>query len=249
MSTKETTPLSWSQKLTKLVESGAFPNAVHRCLLYGGYGLGKSTITSKLFPRVERLPIDASTSREDLLGMLSLAADGKGGTSTQWSDGPVTRAMRAGIPVVIDEIDRAAPELESTLHAILDDLAIAGVTLSSGERVTPASGYCVICTSNAHPDDLPRGIRSRLSELRLLVDRPSDGILQSVPKGFAVVLERQYQQESSVYCWQTPDISVRSILAVVRLAEALGSTEEAAHLVFGREAGDDLLASVAAATS
>lgn len=244
------TELTWDAKLAFLIDCGAIPKAVHRVLLYGSYGVGKSSAVLRHYGNdCERIAIDPSTCREDLLGSLSLVSDGKGGTSTQWADGPVTRAMRLGRPVVIDEIDRAAPELESTLHAILDDHSIAGVTLSNGERVTPAPGYCVFATSNAHPEDLTRGIRDRLVEMRLLCDRPAAGIIDSLPAGFATVLERQYQQDAGVYNWQTPDITVRSILAVTRLSQALGSTEDAAKLVFGPTVGEELMCSVAAAVA
>ena len=175
---------------------------------------------------------------EDLIGSMALAAR-DGGTNTVWQDGPAVRAMRRGSALVLDEVDQHSPELRCALHAILDDRSIAGITLPTGERVEPVDGFAVIATTNADPETLPEALLNRF-DLVLLANRPA-AVLDKLPRGLANVLSRAYDREH-VARW-TPAVSVRSVLALTRLAASTG-LERAAELIFG-ESGTDILASAA----
>jgi len=230
---------SWAEVLNELAQNRAIPQRAHRVLLYGPPGTGKSSWAGSAFASVERVTLHAQMPPEDLIGSMALVAS-KGGTNTVWQDGPAVRAMRNGSALVIDEIDQHSPELRCALHSILDDRSIAGITLPTGERVEPVEGYCVIATSNADPSQLPDALLNRF-DLVMLANRPAPGILAKLPQGLASVLSRAYDRQY-IARW-IPPVSVRSILALARLAESTGM-ERAAELIFG-ESSTDILASAA----
>lgn len=232
-------PQTSSDQLNELVRNLAIPQSVHRILLYGPPGTGKSSWAGTAFKHVERVTLHAQMPPEDLIGSMALVAR-KGGTETVWQDGPAVRALRRGSALVLDEIDQHSPELRCALHALLDDRSIAGITLPTGERVEPASGYCVIATTNADPSSLHNALLDRF-DLVLLANRPIAAVLDTLPRGLASVLSRAYDRQQ-VARW-TPAVSVRSILALTRLANATG-LEKAAELIFG-ESGTDILAAAA----
>ena len=231
---------TWADALDALVTESAIPDRVHRLLIYGPPGTGKSSWAGTAFAHVERVTLHSQMPPEDLIGAMALVAK-NGGTNTVWQDGPAVRAMRRGSALVIDEIDQHSPELRCALHAILDDRSIAAITLPTGERVEPAEGFCVIATTNAEPTSLPEALLNRF-DLVLLANRPTSAVFDKLPRGLASVLSRAYDREH-VARW-TPAVSVRSILALTRLAEATGM-DRAAELIFG-ECGVDILASAAA---
>jgi MoxR-like ATPase len=232
-------PKTWANVLDELVRQSAIPDKAHRILLYGPPGTGKSSWAETAFEHVERVTLHAQMPPEDLIGSMALVAR-KGGTNTVWQDGPAVRSMRRGSALVIDEIDQHSPELRCALHAILDDRSIAGITLPNGERIAPADGFCVIATTNADPETLPEALLNRF-DLVLLANRPTAAVLDKLPRGLANVLSRAYDREH-VARW-TPAVSVRSVLALTRLAASTG-LERAAELIFG-ESGTDILASAA----
>src|SRR5689334_4790027 len=141
---------AWSDTLNGLVRESAIPNRIHRILLYGPPGTGKRSWAQTVFAHVERVDLLAQMPPEALIGSMALVAS-KGGTNTVWQDGPAVRAMRRGTALVLDEIDQHSPELRCALHAILDDKAIAGITLPTGARVESADGFTVIATTNVEP--------------------------------------------------------------------------------------------------
>ena len=148
------TKTTWAQELDTLVCECAIPEQIHRILLYGAPGTGKSSWAGTAFAHVERVTLHAQMPPEDLIGSMALVAS-NGGTNTVWQDGPAVRAMRRGGALVLDEIDQHSPELRCALHALLDDKSIAGITLPTGERIEPAVGFCIIATTNAEPSTLP----------------------------------------------------------------------------------------------
>lgn len=232
---------TWANVLDELVMTGAIPDRIHRVLLYGPPGTGKSSWAGTAFAHVERVTLHAQMPPEDLTGSMALVAR-QGGTETIWQDGPAVRAMRRGSALVLDEVDQHSPELRCALHAILDDKAIAGITLPTGERVEPADGFCIIATTNAEPSQLPEALLNRF-DLVLLANQPTGAVLDKLPRGLASVVSRAYDRQP-VAQW-TPAVSVRSVLALTRLAETTG-LERAAELIFG-DSGVDILASAAVA--
>ncbi|HHO52057.1 MAG TPA: CbbQ/NirQ/NorQ/GpvN family protein [Deltaproteobacteria bacterium] len=88
-------------------------------LLKGPTGCGKSRLVEHMAARLERPLVTVAchddTAAPDLLGRWLIR-----GGETVWEDGPVTRAVRQGAVLYIDEIAEARPDVVVVLHPLTD---------------------------------------------------------------------------------------------------------------------------------
>ena len=74
-----------------------------------------------------------------LLGKKDVQASGDGGTESVWNDGPLTKALLASrerpVVLIIDEANRARPEVHSTLMSALDSRCEVTLDQRGGETV------------------------------------------------------------------------------------------------------------------
>lgn len=88
-------------------------------LLKGPTGCGKSRFVEHMAEKLNRplvtVVCNDETSSHDLIGRFLLK-----GQETVWVDGPVTRAMREGSILYLDEIVEARSDITSILHALGD---------------------------------------------------------------------------------------------------------------------------------
>ena len=88
-------------------------------LLKGPTGCGKSRLVEHMAARLGRPLVTVSchdeTSAVDLLGRWLVR-----GAETIWQDGPVTRAVREGAILYLDEIAEARPDVVVVLHPLTD---------------------------------------------------------------------------------------------------------------------------------
>jgi hypothetical protein len=200
-------------------------------LLWGPPGTGKSfqAALAHLEPGQEACVITLTdeTPGAELRGHYVPSGD-----EFVWRDGHAIRAWRSGTRLVLNEIDRAGIDAMVLLHAVLDDLEVARLTLPTGETVRPAPGYSVIATMNGKPSDLPAALRDRFPVV-LEIDRVHPGALACLPPSLRDVAVK------TVVAAGDRAISVRAWIAFARLSETLGE-ELAAEIVFGKRAGDVL---------
>jgi MoxR-like ATPase len=212
----------------------ALPEPPPRQLCFGLPGTGKTTYGLSLSPETERVTLTAGQFPDALLGKF-LLRDG----STFWHDGPATRAARKGIPLLIDEIHEGGDELNSTLQAVLDDLAVCKLNLDNGEVITPAAGYRVIATMNGNPDQLKDAVLDRF-DIALRCDTPHAGILRRLsPEGAAFLLNKM-ANEPRAEEW-TPKYSPRRQLSFESLRRPGVPNALAADLAFGEGQGKTML--------
>lgn len=245
-----TPDIDWNELFTVLCDTFTFPSdVVRRICISGRPGTGKSGAPWYYFDgarQVERVTIHNSMCPEDLLGSWTLRAT-NGGTETVWEDGPVTRAMRASHHrisiIVLDEIDKRGPDVETALHQILDDPDMARILLPTGEIITTGPGFGAVATMNGNPDDLSDALRDRF-DIFLNADTPSAGVLSGMTDAMSAIVQRTIA-ESPVTAWR-PTITPRRGRAFCRL-EKVWDTESAASAMFGAAAPDMLtmLAAVA----
>lgn len=92
-------------------------------LLKGPTGTGKSRFVQHMAAKLQRPLITVAcheeTSAVDLLGRYLVR-----GADTLWMDGPLTRAVRTGAILYIDEIAEARPDTIVVLHSLTDDRRI-----------------------------------------------------------------------------------------------------------------------------
>jgi nitric oxide reductase NorQ protein len=88
-------------------------------LLKGPTGCGKSRFVEHMAARLDRplitVPCHDDTSTADLLGRWLVR-----GGDTVWVDGPVTRALRLGAILYLDEVAEARPDVLVALHPLTD---------------------------------------------------------------------------------------------------------------------------------
>lgn len=115
-------------------------------LLKGPTGCGKSRLVEHMAVMLQRPMITVSchddTSAVDLLGRWLV----KGG-ETVWEDGPVTRAVRTGALLYLDEIAEARPDAIVVIHPLTDHRRQLFVDRHD-EVITAAPGFMLVVSYN-----------------------------------------------------------------------------------------------------
>ncbi len=126
-------------------------------LLKGPTGCGKTRFVRHMAEQLGLKMISVScnedTSATDLLGRHLLL-----GGETRWADGPVTRAMREGALLYLDEIAEARSDAIVAIHSITDDRRELFLD-RTGEALQASPGF--ICVGSYNP-----GYQRSLKELK-----------------------------------------------------------------------------------
>jgi MoxR-like ATPase len=138
------------EKIEKVIASGKF----YPVWVTGPSGNGKSTtieqVCAKLNREFVRVNFTNETSEDDLIGGNHLIAsiDEKGNrcTVTEFRDGPVVNALRAGAVLLLDEVDAGHTNRILCLQSVLEGRGV--LIKSTGEWVKPRKGFNVLATSN-----------------------------------------------------------------------------------------------------
>lgn len=132
-------------------------------LLAGPPGTGKSAMAEAAFAQLatgghhglETIVGTADTVEADFLG--SFVQDPATGTFT-WSDGPLTRSVKAGIPLLVDEVALIEPRVLTVLYPLMDGRG--ELAIPANPRLDPipvAQGWAVI---GAYNPDVPGSLLS-----------------------------------------------------------------------------------------
>jgi len=127
-----------------------FEDAMKQCknvLLQGPTGSGKTSLVRKYCAAhnkpYKRVSLNGGITVEDLVGHYVL----KHGESP-WIDGILTRAVREGWVLAVDEINAASPEVLFVLNSLLDDERILILSAKDGEVIKPHADFRLIATMN-----------------------------------------------------------------------------------------------------
>lgn len=219
-----------------------------RILLAGPPGTGKSKTASLLLETDYRVTMTEGTAVEDMLGCFQLRKKNENDKTavTEWADGPVPRAMKESKGILVDEIDKMPPEIQSLMYAVMDDQP--EIMLPTGEKVLPSDGgYGVIATTNANVAVLPEALIDRFDAVLCAVTPHEDAIshLPVAEKACVVNYYKGMQKERWLWAGKTTVRRMRSFYALRKsgqFADAL-----AGEVVFGRSAQEIISALATAA--
>lgn len=145
-------------------------------LLKGPTGCGKSRLVEAMAARLGRplvtVACNDDTSASDLLGRWLLR-----GGDTVWQDGPVTRAVREGAILYLDEIAEAREDVIVVLHPLSDHRRTLHLDRHDETLAAPA-GFMLVASFNPGyrrgPKDLKPSTRQRF--LALCLDYPEAAV-------------------------------------------------------------------------
>lgn len=115
-------------------------------LLKGPTGTGKSRFVEYMAMEMNKplytVACHEETSATDLIGRYILK-----GSDTVWVDGPMTRAVREGAFLYLDEIAEARPDIIVALHSLTDHRRTLYID-KTGEALSAADDFMLIATYN-----------------------------------------------------------------------------------------------------
>lgn len=124
----------------------------HNVLLWGPTGPGKTSAVMA-YAALNGLPFDsipchgAIDDRAFFGGVMPLESTGNGGPKYRWVDGPVTKMVRYGGVLLLDEVSFLHPRIGAVLHPLLDKrrhiklLGHEGETIEAHERFLVVAAY------------------------------------------------------------------------------------------------------------
>jgi cobaltochelatase CobS len=231
---------TFTLEYTKLFDRGM------NAWLYGGTGSGKSSLVEQTCA-VGNLPLvyvglHEDTKPDQLFGGFKLV-DG----NTIWQDGPVTKAYRDGLVLLLDELDAGLPEILFSLFAILDRKPLV-LTDNGCEVVNPHPNFRIVATGNTLGRGDETGMyngtnimnRALLNRFRIWyhVEYPSEKVYkkiimsEGVNEESAKAIARLAKEINTGYTdgTLTETFSLRDAREVGRVAELVGSVRRALQL-------------------
>lgn len=141
-------------------ECGLFEHAWRQqlpLLIKGPTGCGKTRFVEHMAARLQRPLVTVSChddlSASDLVGRFLI-----GNGSTQWSDGPLARAVRLGAICYLDEVVEARKDTTVVLHPLADDRRILPIE-RTGEQLQAPPEFMLVISYNPGYQNLLKGLK------------------------------------------------------------------------------------------
>ena len=126
-------------------------------LIKGPTGCGKTRFVEHMAARLNRPLVTVSChddlSASDLVGRFLI-----GNGSTQWSDGPLARAVRSGAICYLDEVVEARKDTTVVLHPLADDRRILPME-RTGEQLEAPPEFMLVISYNPGYQNLLKGLK------------------------------------------------------------------------------------------
>lgn len=130
--------------------------------------------------------------------------------------------------LVINEIDKASPDMMDCLHVIADDPSVARLYLPDGRVVKPRQNFWCWATTNALPEDLPEPIQDRFP-LMLPVWEPGEGQLNLLSEPTRVICKNLYSSVKGT--GRSPQFTFRALRVFDNLVKQGSPVKLAASVI------------------
>ncbi len=141
-------------------ECALFEHAARQCLpllIKGPTGCGKTRFVEHMAARLQRPLVTVSChddlSAADLVGRHLIV-----GGDTVWCDGPLTRAVREGAILYLDEVVEARKDTTVVLHPLADDRRTLHIE-RSGETLVAPPGFMLVVSYNPGYQNLLKSLK------------------------------------------------------------------------------------------
>lgn len=196
-------------------------------LLYGPPGTGKTSVVEAAFNDCLTVQGDGDTVVADLVGDYTKTPDG----DFVFVHGPLVRAMRAGVPLFIDDATLIPPTVLAVVYPAMDGRREIIVKANGGEVVKAEPGFYVVAGHNpgVHGAVLSDALSSRFSvHIQVSSDYALAEQLGVDKKAVRVARNLATRQERGEIGWAP---QLRELLAFKKLAVAWDLDAAAGNLV------------------
>ncbi|MEU5259760.1 AAA family ATPase [Amycolatopsis sp. NPDC021455] len=196
-------------------------------LLYGPPGTGKTSVVEAAFNDCLTVQGDGDTVVADLVGDYTKTPDG----DFVFVHGPLVRAMRAGVPLFIDDATLIPPTVLAVVYPAMDGRREIIVKANGGEVVKAEPGFYVVAGHNpgVHGAILTDALSSRFSvHIQVSSDYALAEQLGVDKKAVRVARNLATRQEKGEIGWAP---QLRELLAFKKLADAWDIDAAAGNLV------------------
>ena len=163
-------------------------------LIKGPTGCGKTRFVEHMAARLKRPLVTVSChddlSAADLVGRFLI-----GNGSTQWSDGPLARAVRQGAICYLDEVVEARKDTTVVLHPLADDRRILPIE-RTGEELAAPPEFMLVISYNPGYQNLLKGLKpsTRQRFVSLSMNYPSPQVELDIVRNETGICEAQAKQ-------------------------------------------------------
>lgn len=173
--------------------------------------------------RIEHEEVNC-TRQTSAAGWIGHWIDGKEGF--EWSDGAVARAMKNGVPLVINDIHLCSDDLFDLLFFVLDIRPGAKLSLNNGTHLTAREGFRALMSMNGDPlQVLDEPIRDRIVA-KYPINEPSSSAIKALDRDVRKLCAWSYANAKAA----GPRFTYRTFQSFCQLRRELGNPFEAAAL-------------------
>jgi nitric oxide reductase NorQ protein len=197
-------------------------------LIKGPTGCGKTRFVEHMAARLGR-PLITVACHDDLSAADLVGRHLIGQGSTVWADGPLTRAVREGAIVYLDEVVEARKDTTVVLHPLADDRRMLPIE-RTGEQLKAPSDFMLVISYNPGYQNLLKGLKpsTRQRFTALTLDYPAPAverrILESEGRATPAVAARLVQLAQALRRLTDHDleetVSTRLLVMAARLSAA-----------------------------
>jgi nitric oxide reductase NorQ protein len=138
-------------------------------MLKGPTGCGKTRLVEYIAATAD-VPLYTVSCHEDMTASDLLGRYVLTGGSTEWVDGPLTRAVREGGICYLDEIVEARQDATVVIHSLADHRRELNIERRGGERLAAASGFLLVVSYNPGYQSILKDLKSSTRQRMVTID-------------------------------------------------------------------------------